>query len=101
MPLQASPNSRHIRLFGTSWWATKMVAQGARERMFCHVVPIGMPCTRSLACCLVDLICRIEDVSSSYIYALNCMSFSTTNAIGPLRHSCRRRADYLDFRGFG
>lgn len=49
--------------FWTSWWAIKMVAHGARERMFCHVVPIRMPCTRSLACCLFDLICRIEDVA--------------------------------------
>ena len=35
--------------------ATNMVVQGARERMFCHVAPIRMPCSRSLACCPVDL----------------------------------------------
>lgn len=30
----------------------------SRERMFCHVAPIRMPCSRSLPCCPVDLICR-------------------------------------------
>ena len=55
---------------GTSWRATKMVVQGARERMFCHIAPIRMPCSRSLACCPVDLICRNEGVNYSDTYAL-------------------------------
>ncbi len=38
---------------GTSWRATKMVVQGARERMFGHIAPIRMPCSRSSACCPV------------------------------------------------
>ena len=41
-----------------SWRATKI--QGTRERMFCHIAPIRMPCSRSLACSPVDLICRCE-----------------------------------------
>jgi hypothetical protein len=49
--------------FGTSRRATKMIVQGARERMFCHVAPIRLPCSRSLACCPVDLICRCEEVA--------------------------------------
>jgi hypothetical protein len=32
----------------------------SRERMFCHVAPIRMPCSRSLPCCPADLICRCE-----------------------------------------
>jgi len=55
--------------FGTSWRTTKMVVQGARERMFCHVAPIRLPCSRSSACCPVDLICRIAGVVCSDIYA--------------------------------
>jgi hypothetical protein len=43
---ERSPSRRS----GTSWRAAKMVAQGARERMFCHVTPIRTPCSRSLAC---------------------------------------------------
>ena len=29
-----------------------------REQMFCHIAPIRMPCSRSLPCSPVDLICR-------------------------------------------
>jgi hypothetical protein len=46
------------------------IAQGARERMFCHVThvfvlrgrrgPIRTPCSRSLASYVADLICRNE-----------------------------------------
>ena len=46
--------------FGTSWQAARIVVQAAREWMFCHVSPIRMPCSSSLACCPVDLICRDE-----------------------------------------
>ncbi len=28
--------------FGTSWRAAKMVVQGARERMFCHVLATSL-----------------------------------------------------------
>ena len=49
--------------FGTSWRAAKMVVQGARERMFCHVTPIRTPCSRLLACRPADLICRNEYVT--------------------------------------
>ena len=52
-----------------SWRATKMVVQGTRERMYCHIAPIRMPCSRSLACCPVDLICRIADVDRLDTYA--------------------------------
>jgi hypothetical protein len=37
--------------------------------MFCHVAPIRMPCSRSLAYCPVDLICRCEDVAHSDTYS--------------------------------
>ena len=42
--------------FWTSWRAAKIVIQGAHERMFRYGPPIRMPCSRSLVCCLVDLI---------------------------------------------
>jgi len=34
-----------------------IVVQGARERMFCLAAPAPCACSRSLACCPVDLIC--------------------------------------------
>jgi hypothetical protein len=44
-------DAQKIRLIGAPWRVTKMVVQGAREPMFCHVVPICIPCSGSLACC--------------------------------------------------
>ncbi len=52
--MEKARRTRAAPPFGTSWRATKMVVQGARERMFCHVA-IRMPCSRSLACWPVDL----------------------------------------------
>ena len=37
--------------------------------MFCHVAPIRMPCSRSLPCCPVDLICRIADLINVHNYS--------------------------------
>jgi hypothetical protein len=39
---------------GTSWQAAKMVVQGVREPMFCHVAPIRM--LKIASKCSVDLI---------------------------------------------
>jgi len=81
--------------FRAAWAGSQDGSSKSRERMFCHVAPIRMPCSRSLPCRPVDLICRIEGVASSYTYAPDCMSLTVAAIVNSALSFVSGRAEYF------